>query len=152
MRSLPLLLLGVLLSANAMAGGGVIVDEAWVRASLPQQSATGAFMRLTASRETTLVSASSPAAGVAEIHEMKMVDNVARMQRVQGIRLRPGETLELRPGGYHIMLMEFKAPLQEGRAVPITLQFQAADGSRESLEVEALTRPLNARATDHHRH
>lgn len=118
-----------------------------MRASLPHQRATGAFMRLSiAYGAARLVAAATPVAGVAEIHRMSMADNIARMERVEGVRLVAGEPVELSPGGYHLMLMDLREPLQAGRTVPITLEFELPDGSRRRVEVSATVRPLNAAA------
>ena len=73
--------------------------------------ATGAFMWLTADKEARLVSVSSPAAGVVEIHEMAMDKDVMKMRQVPGLDLAAGRITELKPGGYHVMLMDLKAPV-----------------------------------------
>ena len=74
---------------------------------------------------------------------MSLVDNIARMQRVEGVELAPGERVALEPGGYHLMLMDLAAPLAVGQHVPITLVFEASDGTRSALEVSAVVKPLN---------
>lgn len=132
--------------AAGLAQAQVSVDEAWVRATVPQQKATGAFMKLSAAKDSRLVSVSSPAAPVAEIHEMALQDNVMRMRQVQGVELPAGKTVELRPGGYHIMLMDLPRQVQAGETVPLTLVFEGKDGKRETREVQAPVRPVNASA------
>ena len=124
----------------------VAVKDAWVRATVPQQKATGAFMQLTAEKDTRLVEARSPVAGVVEIHEMTMVDNVMKMRAVPGLDLPAGKAVELKPGGYHIMLIDLKGQVKEGDTVPVTLVVQGKDGKRETIEVKAPVRPLNAAA------
>ena len=119
-----------LLVAGA-AHAQVIVQDAWVRATVPQQKATGAFMRLTAAQDARLVSASSPVAGVTEVHEMKLVDNVMKMRPLPALDLPAGQAVELKPGGYHIMLIDLKTALKDGENVPITLHFD--DGSRRTI-------------------
>ena len=76
--------------------------------------ATGAFMRLTAAQATSLVRAESPAAGVTEVHEMKMDGDVMKMRAVPSLALPAGKAVELKPGGYHVMLMDLK-PRWQGR-------------------------------------
>lgn len=132
--------------AAGLAQAQVSVDEAWVRATVPQQKATGAFMKLSAAKDSRLVSVSSPAAPVAEIHEMALQDNVMRMRQVPGVELPAGKTVELRPGGYHIMLMDLPRQMQAGETVPLTLVFEGKDGKRETREVQAPVRPVNASA------
>ena len=118
----------------------VTVTDAWARATVQGQKATGAFMKITAKDNAKLVSASSSAAGVVEIHEMKMDAGVMRMRELaQGLALPAGETVALRPGGYHLMLMDLRAPLREGTPVPVTLVFERAGRIEVELKVEAPT-------------
>jgi len=130
----------------AAAHAQVTVKDAWVRATVPQQQATGAFMQLTAARESRLVSARSPVAATVEIHEMAMVDNVMKMRAVPGLELPAGKAVDLKPGGYHVMLMDLKGQVKEGDVVPVTLVVEGKDGKRETLEIKATARPLNATA------
>lgn len=113
----------------------VDVRDAWIRASVPGQSGTGGFMKLTAPSGARLVGASTAAAGVAEVHEMKMDGDTMRMRAVDVVDLPPRQTVELKPGGYHLMLMDLKQPLAKGSSVPLTLRFEDAKGVKSSLEV-----------------
>ncbi|WP_287987274.1 copper chaperone PCu(A)C [Piscinibacter sp.] len=122
------------------------VKEAWVRGTVPEQKATGAFMQLQSTQGGKLVSASSPVAGVVEIHEMAMEGNTMKMRAVPGLELPAGKTVELKPGGYHVMLMDLKQPLKNGESVPLTLVVEGKDGRRETLELKA---PVKALAGGH---
>jgi copper(I)-binding protein len=125
----------------ALASGTVFaqtveVKDAWARTSVPGQKATGAFMKLTAKDGAKLVAISSPAAGVAEVHEMKMDGDVMKMRAVPGgLDLPAGKTVELKPGGYHVMLMDLKAALPKDSTVPLTLTFKDAKGVESKLEL-----------------
>ncbi|MEJ7686603.1 MAG: copper chaperone PCu(A)C [Variovorax sp.] len=121
-----------------VAPGTATVDvrNAWVRQSVPGQSGTGAFMKLTAPDGARLVGISTPAAGVAEVHEMKMDGDTMRMRAVPALELPAGQTVELKPGGLHLMLMDLKAPLAKGASVPMMLRFEDAKGVASSLEVK----------------
>lgn len=141
------LALGAALLLSGLAHAQVTVQDPWVRATVPQQKATGAFMRLTAAQDMRLVGASSPAAGVTEVHEMKMVDNVMKMRAVPLLDLPAGQTVELKPGGYHIMLLDLKQPVAQGATVPLTLVFEGKDGQRQSQELQVPVRALSATAT-----
>ncbi len=115
----------------------VDVKDAWVRTSVPGQKATGAFMKITARDGARLVSASSAAAGVTEVHEMKMDGNVMKMRAVEGgLELPAGKTVELKPGGYHLMLMDLKAALPKDSTVPLTLVFKDAKGVESKVELK----------------
>lgn len=129
-------------SASALAQSSVEIKDPWVRATVAQQKATGAFMQLTAKSEAKLVEARSPVAGVVEIHEMAMDNNVMKMRQIPGLALPAGQLVELKPGGYHVMLLDLKAQVKEGDVVPVTLVFEGKDGKRETVEVKAPARPL----------
>lgn len=135
------LLAGAAQAQSALPASQVAVEGAWARASVQGQRASGAFMRLTAPEATRLVRVESPAAGVAEVHEMKMDGNVMKMRALPGLDLPAGQAVELKPGGYHLMLMDLKAPLAKGTQVPLTLVFQDASGvqSRQQLQLPVAT-------------
>ena len=127
-------LAAALASGAAMAHDDAIkVEGAWARASVQGQKATGAFMRLTAKDGARLVRVESPVAGVSDVHEMKMEGDVMKMRALPGLDLPAGKTVELKPGGYHLMLQHLKASLMKDTAVPLTLTFQDAKGVESSL-------------------
>jgi copper(I)-binding protein len=140
------LLSAFLLFAAAAVHAQVQVKDAWVRSTVSQQTATGAFMSLSAPADAMLVSASSPAAAVVEIHESFMEKDVLKMRAVPSVAIPAGKGVELKPGGYHVMLMNLKAPVKEGDTVPITLVVEGKDGKRQTLEVKAQARALTARS------
>lgn len=127
--------LSALLPIMAMVSGvlhaqTVAVEGAWVRATVPAQTGTGAFMRLTAQTPAQLVAVSSPAAGVVQVHEMSMQGDVMQMRAISALDLPAGKTVELKPGGYHLMLMDLKQTLVKGSTVPVTLVFQDPKGGK----------------------
>ena len=124
------------LSVSAFAQN-ISVTDAWTRATVQGQKATGAFMKITAKDNTKLVGVSSPVAGVAEVHEMKMDKDVMKMAALSnGLDLPAGKTVELKPGGYHVMLMDLKAPLAKDSTVPVTLTFQDAKGVKTQMDLK----------------
>ncbi len=135
----------------ALAGGTVHaqtveVKDAWVRTSVQGQKATGAFMKITAKDNAKLVAASTPVAGVTEVHEMKMDGDVMKMRAVEGgLELPAGKTVELKPGGYHVMLMDLKAALPKDSTILLTLVFKDAKGveSKVELKVPVSTAPVH---------
>ena len=128
------LVLGAFLALPTWAQ--VKIDEPWARATVPGQKATGVFMRLTATPGSQLVGVSSPVAGVAEVHEMKMDGNVMKMAAVPAIDLPAGKPVALQPGGYHVMLMDLKGPLAKDTSVTITLKFKDSKGVVSQQEVK----------------
>lgn len=134
------------LSFSVAAQGTVTVSEPWVRATVAQQKATGAFMQITAPKAMRLVEVRSAVAGVAEIHEMSMSDNMMRMRQVKELALPAGKAVELKPGGYHVMLLNLKGQVKAGDKVPLSLVLEGEDKKREIIEVMAIARPLGASA------
>ena len=113
----------------------VEVKDAWVRSTVPGQKGTGAFMKITAKDGVRLVGVSSPAAGVGEVHEMKMEGDIMKMRALSSLDLPAGKAIELKPGGYHIMLMDLKQPMVKDSKVPLTLLFKDAKGVESKLEL-----------------
>ncbi len=129
-------------SLGAAAQTPVKVEDAWVRGTVPRQQATGAFMRLTAERNIRLVAATSPLASVVEIHEMVLDNDVMKMRQIPGLALAAGRTTELKPGGWHIMLMALKAQVKAGESVPISLVFEDETGQRFRQDIVATATAL----------
>jgi len=127
------------------AAAQVTVTDPWVRGTVAGQMATGAFMQLKSAKDARLVEARSPVAGVVEIHEMALVDNIMRMRAVPALDLPAGRAVELKPGGYHVMLMDLKQQVKEGDLVPVSLVIESG-GRRETIEVKASVRAPTARS------
>ena len=137
---------------DVLAAGVAPVDVqgAWVRQAVPGQSGTGAFMKLSAPSGARLVGASTPVAGNVEVHEMKLEDGIMRMRAVQGgLALPPRQTVELKPGGYHLMLTDLRQPIAQGNSVPLTLRFEDARGVKSALSLHVpVGAPAGASADD----
>jgi len=114
----------------------VDAHNVWARASVQGQQASGAFMQLTAREPLRLVGVETPVAASGEIHEMKMEGDVMRMRQIDGLDLPQGQMVELKPGGYHLMFQQLKAPLQDGSEVPMTLVFTDAKGETSRLHLQ----------------
>ena len=137
-------LLALLAVLPVWASAQVTVKEPWVRATVAQQKATGVFMQLQSAQDAKLVGASSPVAGVVEVHEMAMDGGVMKMRAIPNLALPAGKAVDLKPGGYHVMLMDHKAQVKTGDTVPVILQIEGKDGKRQTLEVKAPARAMNA--------
>lgn len=141
------LLLAVLLAAGSCSlalAQSVTVSNAWARATVPGQKGAGVFMSLRAASDLRLVSASSPVAAFGQVHEMHMDGDIMKMQAIKGgLELPAGKTVELKPGGLHVMLMDLKTPLQKDSTIALTLQFVDAKGVESKTE---LTVPVSAMA------
>jgi periplasmic copper chaperone A len=137
-----LALLAAATIAGAAASAQTTIKDPWVRGTVAQQKASGAFMQITSANGGKLVSASSPIAGLVEVHEMAMDGTVMKMRAIPALDLPAGKTVELKPGGYHVMLMDLKQQLKPGETVPLTLVVEGKDGKRETIEVKAPVKPL----------
>jgi periplasmic copper chaperone A len=142
------------LTASAQnASAPVDVKAAWARATVPGQKATGAFMTLTAKEPLQLTAGSSPVAGIVEIHEMKMDGDVMKMRALpNGLALPAGKAVELKPGGYHVMLMDLKAALPKDSQVPVSLVFKDAKGMERKLELKLPVTTTAPHGAGHHGH
>jgi copper(I)-binding protein len=135
------------LAAAPTASAQVTVADPWVRGTVTGQKATGAFMQLKSPADTTLVAAASPVAKIVEIHEMKMEGGMMKMNAVDKVALPAGKPVDLKPGGYHVMLMDLVKPLQDGDTVPLQLTFEDKVGKKQTIEVKAVVRPLASSGT-----
>ncbi len=133
-------------SAKPQAGEHVAVQHAWVRANVAGQTATGAFMELTAKEDMQLVGAQSDASALTQLHEMAVVNDVMKMREITALALPAGTAVSLKPGSYHIMLMDLPQPLTDGQTVQLTLQLKNAKGELVTQKVQA---PVKATAMSH---
>jgi periplasmic copper chaperone A len=143
---LAALICSVGMAPGAVAGetpGLLVVRDAWVRATVEGQTGSGAFMHLTAREDARLVGASSPAAQRVEIHEMRVVNDMMTMRRIETLPLPAATTVAL-DHEFHIMLIGLRRQLQPGQDVKITLQVLDSQGMRHAIDVVAPVRALNA--------
>lgn len=120
--------------------GALEISHPWTRATAPTAKAGGGYLVITNKGTTPdrLVAAQSTASQKVEIHEMKMDGNVMRMRELAGgLEIPPGGSVMLKPGGYHIMFMELKAPLAKDTKVPVTLVFEKAGKIDVDFAVQA---------------
>lgn len=133
----------------APATAAVQVTEAWVSEAPPTARNNAAYLTVTnGARQDTLLGVSTPAAAVAEIHDMKREGGVLRMQPLKAVELAPRQVLTLAPGGRHIMLIDMKQALKAGDTVPLTLRFRRAG----AVTVQAVVRPLVVEEDHSHHH
>jgi len=143
---------GVWMGATAVGAQTIEVSDAWARATVSGQSATGAFMKIRSSESAKLVSASTSVAGVTEVHEMKMEQNIMKMAAIPALNLPAGQWVELRPGGYHVMLMDLKGPLADKSTLTLNLVFENAKGVRSTQQVQVLVRAMGMAPPKAHEH
>jgi len=140
--------LGMTFSASTLAQNvtqtvttnAIKVENAYTRATVPGQQVAGGFMKIENKGASVdqLISASSPAAGEVQLHEMAMEGNVMKMRQVKDIAVPAGGTVELKPGGYHLMFMGLKGPFAAGETVPVKLKFAKAGELEVKLPVNSM--------------
>jgi uncharacterized protein YcnI/copper(I)-binding protein len=131
--------------------GPLTVEQPWSRATPGGAKVGGGYLRITntGTASDRLVGGSFPLASRVEVHEMRMDGDVMRMKPVEGgLEIKPGATVELKPGGFHLMFMDLKEPLKEGQTVRGTLSFEKAG----SVEVDYTVRGMGGAAPAEHKH
>jgi periplasmic copper chaperone A len=116
------------------------IDHPFARATPPGARSGGAFFSIdnAGARPDKLVRVASSVAGTVELHQMAMEGGVMKMRAVSTLEVQPGGKLELKPGGYHVMLSDLRQPLKAGDKFPLTLTFESAGTIEVSVEVEAM--------------
>ena len=142
--------LAISMCVTLPAYAGVTVTDAWVKVTAPEQTTAEAYMHIMSDTTAKLVDVSSSAAKIVQIHEMKMNGNAMQMQMqaINALDLPAGTIVELKPGGYHIMLAEISPPLKPGATVPLTLTVEDTNMQRQSITVKAEVR--GAASTEKH--
>ena len=143
--ALPGICVCITLFASLPAAAEVKATNAWVRATVPTQKSTGAFVTFTSRENAKVVAASSPIARVVELHESRHEKGVMQMRALDAIELPAGKAVDLRPGGRHVMLMGLAKPVAQGEAVPLVFTIEDARGKRTTLEVRAEARAIGWR-------
>ena len=138
---LALILMALPAAAHDYKLGALEIGHPWARATPPTAPTGGGYLSVknTGTEPDRLISVSSPVAQTVQVHEMKMEGNVMRMRELEGpLEIKPGETVALAPGGFHLMMMGLKAPLKQGERVPLTLVFEKAGKIDVELAVVAM--------------
>jgi periplasmic copper chaperone A len=127
----------LVVASPALAQTGQLeVSDAWARAT-PAKAENGvAYLTITTPTPDRLVSVSSPVAKKAELHTMEMAGMVMKMRPLAGLDIPAGQSVTLKPGGEHIMLMGLNGPLREGQSFPLTLTFEKAGAREVTVPVE----------------
>lgn len=141
-----------LAASAAFAQSTVRVEQPWARATVPGQPAGGGYLKLTnaGAAADRLLSVSADVSSSVELHSMTMDGDVMRMRQVDGIDVPAGGSVELKPGGLHVMFIGLKAPLKAGASFPVTLKFAKAGEVKSTMVVKDAT--AGASAHDHGDH
>jgi len=145
-----LLALAAAATLSTAAVAQVAVSDAWIRATVPVQKTSGAFITLESKQAARLVGATSPVAGRVEMHQMEMHGQTMKMHAVEAIALPAGVRVDLAKAGYHLMFLDLKQQMKEGDTIPVTLTVEDAAHKRESIVVPVPVKPLGYSAPGMH--
>jgi hypothetical protein len=132
-------------SAGAVRVGALAIEAPWTRATPQGARVAGGYMRITntGTQPDRLIGGSFPLAGRFEVHEMAMANGVMTMRELaKGLEIGPGQTVELKPGGFHVMFMDLREPVRQGAPIQGTLVFERAG----TVEITYQVAPVGARA------
>ena len=120
--------------------GTLAIAHPWAKATIPGQPVAGGFLKITnnGTEPDRLLKITSGVSDMIQIHEMKVEDGIMKMGEIPGgLEIAPGATVELKPGGLHVMFMGLKAPLKEGETVKATLTFEKAGTVDVEFKIDA---------------
>ena len=138
-------------AAGPVKAGSLVIEQPWTRATPGGAKVAGGYLKITntGSEPDRLVGGTFTAAGRFEVHEMAMEGSVMKMRQLaEGLTIPAGGSVELRPGGYHVMFLDLKEPVKEGQSVKGTLVFEKAG----TVEVTYAVRGMGARGASEHKH
>jgi copper(I)-binding protein len=131
--------------------GALVIEAPWARATPGGAKVAGGYLKITntGKEPDRLIGGSLPIAAEVEVHEMAMANNVMKMRRLaEGLEIRPGQSVELKPGGFHLMFVGLTSGLKAGQPVKGTLRFEKAG----TVEVEYRVAPIGAQSGGGHAH
>ena len=134
-------------AASLPAWSQVSIERPWIRATTPGAKVAGGYMtvRNASAQPDRLTGATSPGAARVETHVHIKDGDILRMREVKAYDIPARGSLELKPGGAHLMLVDLKQPLKAGDKVPVTLKFERSG----ELKVDFVVEPLGGPAPDH---
>ena len=140
--------------AHEYKAGDLHIGHPWARPTVAGQKSGGAFLKVEnrGAAADKLLSARSDIAESTEVHSMTMDGNVMRMRELPELPIAAGQTVELKPGGLHLMFMGLKSPLTVGQSVPVTLRFERAGEVTVEVKVEAPAAAAPKPASGHNHH
>jgi copper(I)-binding protein len=128
-------------TADEVKAGDLVISQSWSRATPGGAKIAGGYLTVEnkGSAPDRLLGGTSDVAGKIEVHEMSMKDGVMTMRPLDnGLTIEPGKSVKLAPGGYHLMLLDLKAPLKQGDKLPVTLEFQKAGKVQVSFDIQGI--------------
>jgi copper(I)-binding protein len=128
-------------AAAPISAGALKIEAPWLRATPGGAKVAAGYLRITntGNGPDRLIGASMPLAARGEVHEMTMQNGVMHMGPLAGgLAIEPGKTVELKPGGLHVMFLDLKGALKEGQSIEVTLTFEKAGSVSVPFPVQGL--------------
>ena len=136
-------LLAALLLGTSVYAGDIQVEGAWARATVPGRNSANVYMFITSKQAATLIGASSPASKTADLRTMTHKNGMMKTIEIKSIDLPANSRMDMSSEhGYHVTLVDLKAPLKAGETVPLTLSFEMADKKNVRVDVQVEIKPL----------
>ncbi|GIZ51900.1 copper chaperone PCu(A)C [Noviherbaspirillum aridicola] len=137
-----LVLASILAGLTPVASADVTINEPWARATVPGQPVGAAYMKISSTSTARLLSAESDIAKEVQVHTMQNHEGVMKMREHGQLEISAGQTVELAPGGLHLMLMGLKKPLAAGDTLNVKLTFEDAKKVKSTAVVAVPVRPI----------
>jgi len=154
LAALAVVLLPLAVAAHEFKAGDLTIGHPWARATAGGGANGAAFLSVANGGKTAdrLIAAASPVAAKVELHTHLIEDGVMKMRPVAGIDIEPGAVVELKPGGFHVMLIGLTAPLKEGDSFPLELTFEKVGKVATTVKVESPAAGAEGMGGMHHQH
>lgn len=141
------------LASTLALAQSVKVEQPWARPTVQGQQGGGGFLRIVGgAAPDKLLGARTDVAGRVEVHTMEMQGDVMRMREIGSLEVPAGKTIELKPGGLHLMFLDLKAPLANGSSFPLTLRFEKAGEVKVNVQVQSRAPAGSSAGKDHGHH
>jgi periplasmic copper chaperone A len=135
-RTLITALLSLTTAAAAQTQAAPKVEAAWARPTVNGQAGGGGFLKITGTTQPDrLLSISAKVSKAVELHSMEMEGNIMRMRQIDAIDIPAGKTIELKPGGLHVMFVGLTQTLKNGATIPLTLKFEKGGEVKVDMKV-----------------
>ena len=149
--AMGLLCFGARAQTTSYKVGELTIEAPWARATPGGAKVGGAYLKIinNGTQPDRLLGGTLSGAADVEVHEMSMSNNVMKMRHLkEGLEIKPGQTVELKPGGYHLMLTGLRDGLKQGQKLSGTLKFEKAG----TAEIEYTVAPIGAQSSGHMQH
>ena len=130
-------------------GNKIVISDAWIKTTIPGATVSAAYMRIQSPTPLKLLKVEGAIAADIQIHDMRMNEGVMEMNALPSIDIAAQQTVELKPGGKHVMLMKVAKPIKNGDKVPLALTFEGTDKKTITLRINAIAKESAGKPSAH---